>query len=688
MFKKIIKNRNLLSIVLASAIFSLVMIISYFDLLYSFDKQVQRIISFEDIDASPEIVVIEIDDKTLEDGKLWRFPFDRKFYAPVIDYLKNQWASIIAFDLIFTEHSNDNSDKKFEDSIKNAWNVIIWSYIGSNNENKPHFQKSIFNEYLLSTGFLSPNINRKNHVVYSIFPFADIWWNIIDHFSVSILKEYYKYIYGWSININKNKYDNNFYYLYDDKKIPFAISWTKEILINFINTNNGYMKFRNFSFIDIYNDWVNKKKTIPFDFHDKIVLIWTSAKWIKDTFYTPNWIEPWVYVHANMINTVLKDKYLYYFDRNMEYILLFLLIIISVYFNLSRSWYVLFLNNLTITIIFLLIFPFLIIAFTKSLLNFPVELLVWLIFSLAISNTVKYFIENRNKVKLSKALSEYVSKEVAHEILYWEWKVNLDWENQNIAIFFSDIEWFTSISEKFSPEELVWFLREYLSHMSNIIMDEKWFINKYEWDAIMALWWVFWEDKNKSYNICIAALKQQQALKELNKDWWKRGFNEIKARIGMHMWDAITWNIWQSWTKIEFTALWDSVNLASRLEWVNKFYWTFICASENIYEEEKEHFEFRYLDKIKVKWKEIPIKIYELLWIKWEVSNEKMKIKEEFEKAVKLYLNRDFVWAKNIFSNLINIWDNAWKMYLDMCEIYIKSPPWDDWDGVATMTWK
>jgi len=688
-FKQLTKNRNLLSLVLALAIFALVMIINYFDFLYNFDKKVQRLISIEKIDISDSLVVLEIDDKTLEEWTLWRFPFDRKDYAPIVDYLKKEWASIIAFDMIFTEKSNNKSDEIFTRSINNAWNVIIWSYIWSNNKWIPVFKKSIFNDDLLSTGFLSPIINKKNHVVYSIFPFAKLPWGVVDHFSISILKEYYKYIYNWNIKIYNNKYDDNFYYLSENKKIPFSRKGTKEILINFIDTSDAnHLKFRKFSFIDVYKEAISWNKTIPFNFKDKIVLIWTSAKWIKDTFYTPNWIEPWVYTHVNMINTVLKNNYLQYFDKNIEYILLLLLIILSVYFNLSRSGYVLLLSNISISIIFLLIFPIFVISFTKSLLNFPVELLVWLVFSLAISNTVKYFIENKNKIKLNKALSEYVSKDVAREILSWEWNVNLDWENQNIAIFFSDIEWFTSISEKFSPEELVWFLREYLSHMSNIIMDEKWFINKYEWDAIMALWWVFWEDKKKSYNICIAALKQQEKLKELNKIWSKRWFSEIKARIGMHMWSAITWNIWAEWRKMEFTALWDSVNLASRLEWVNKFYWTFMCASEDIYEVEKENFEFRYLDKIKVKWKEVPVKIYELLWLKWNVSEEKMQIKYDFEKAVDLYLNRDFRWAADIFNDLISRWDKAWKMYLDMCEIYIKNPPSDDWDGVATMTWK
>lgn len=696
MFKKILKNRNILSLILSLLIMFLVILLSRTEILYFQDKKIQNALYWikNDIDknrVSKDLIVVEIDNKTLEDWRLWRFPFDRKEYIPVIKNLNDAWAAVIAFDIIFTEETNSWSDNAFRSTIKDLWNVIIGSYFTSDktNPNINIFNESLFSNELLNTWFFTPKIDIFNHVVYSLYPY---WkssnWEVYNHFSIAILKSYYSYIYNKDFSSFEQKIDNDFYYITPDKKVPLARKWSSELLINYVK-NDAFVKNWNvYSFIDIYDS--NKFKTILeySSFKDKIVVIWTSAQWIKDIFYTPNGIEPWVYVHANMINTILTKNYLQYFDKNLEYILLFLLILLSVYFNLSRSWYILLASNIAIIVIFLLIFPFVIILKTFLVLNFPIELLVWLIFSLALSNTVKYLIENKNKTKLNKALSEYVSEAVANEILSWEWKINLDWENKNIAIFFSDIEWFTSISEQFSPEELVSFLREYLSDMSDIIMDQKGFINKYEWDAIMALWWVFWEDHSKSYNICLSALKQQKILKELNVEWSKRWFSEIKARIGMHLGNAIIWNIWSEWRKMEFTALWDSVNLASRLEWVNKFYWTYICASESIYELEKENFEFRYLDKIKVKWKEVPVKIYELLWLKWEVAEDVLEIKELFEKAVALYLDREFEKAKTIFKKLIKKWDLAWKMYLDMCEIYIKNEPGPDWNGVATMTWK
>jgi len=118
-----------------------------------------------------------------------------------------------------------------------------------------------------------------------------------------------------------------------------------------------------------------------------------------------------------MINTVLTNNFLQYFNRNLEIILVFILIIFSVYFNLNRSSYVLIASNIFIVITFLILFPLFLIKYTYLILNFPAELILSVIFSLSISNLFKYLIENKDKDRLNKALSEYVSEDVANEIL-------------------------------------------------------------------------------------------------------------------------------------------------------------------------------------------------------------------------------------------------------------------------------
>lgn len=642
-----------------------------------------------------DIVVINFDEKTLD--KLW-FPISRRDYKPIIENLNKWWAEIIAFDIIFA--NNNNLDVEWDDifskSIKDAWNVILWWAIISKTFSGQTIwvmEKPLdkFLTWALGFWYYQPNVDIKSNVVTSFRPSAKIYdmdkdLSLYNHFSISILKAYYSKIY-WKDYLNYENRDENFYYLRPDYKVPFLLSNSDDVLINFVPlpswNENKYSKFSSYSFLDLYENKIDPKA-----FEWKIVLIWATAKWIKDIFQTPNGIEYWVYVLSNIINTILTKNYLLFLDENLELFLIFSLILLSVYFNLSRSWYVLVFSNISISIIFLVIFPISILIFTSYLLNHLFELFFALILSLTISNMVKYLTENKNKNKLNKALSEYVSKAIADEILSNSWKINLDWERKKLAIYFSDIEWFTTISEKFEPEFLVGFLRDYLSEMSNIIMDSSWFINKYEWDAIMALWWAFTPYEGAAKYACLSALKQQKRLSELNLAWSKKWFSNVRVRIWLHVWEAIVWNIWSTWRKMEFTALWDSVNLASRLEWVNKFYGTYICVSETIYDEVKDTFEFRYLDKIRVKWKNKPVKIFELLGIKWEVDDNILNIKVLFEKAVELYNLRDFSWAKKLFIKLIKSWDNASLIYSDMCDIYILNPPNEDWDWVSEMKTK
>jgi adenylate cyclase len=221
--------------------------------------------------------------------------------------------------------------------------------------------------------------------------------------------------------------------------------------------------------------------------------------------------------------------------------------------------------------------------------------------------------------------------------------------------------------------------------MSEIIFLNKWFINKYEWDAIMALRWVFTKEENISKKACETALLQKNKLIELNKKWEKKWIPKINVRIWINSWEAIIWNIWAIWKKLEFTAIWDNVNLASRLESINKFYSTYICVSETTYIETKDMFEFRYLDKIKVKWKNIAINIYELLNYKWLLNEAEQSLYSDFQKWIVLYLNREFKKALEIFDKLIEFWDKPSLVYKERCIMYIDNPPDDSWDQSWTM---
>ncbi|NUJ98220.1 adenylate/guanylate cyclase domain-containing protein [Candidatus Gracilibacteria bacterium] len=678
MFGKYKKNKNFLSLVLSFGIFCIVFFSSSF--FYSFNKNIQNFYytlrdELFEKKANKNIVVVEIDEKTLKN--LGRFPFERTFYIPVIENLKKAKVGVIGFDIIFADKTETPIDNSLALAFSQAGNVVIGNAILDNGQVEELLP--LFSNNVLKEGFFPPLIDVRNNTVYSLEPFFKRANRYYEHFSLALLESFYNY--SREKREYTPKYDNKFYYGGNSIKIPFSQEGKKEVLINFINSH----KFQRFSFYDMYDTESFKTLQKSFDFKDKIVIIGTATKGIKDVFMTPNGIEYGVYIHANFLNTILNRDYLIYFNNTLEWILIFCLIILSVYFNLSRSSYILIWSNIAIIVIFLLILPIIIIGFTNIIINHPSEILFALFVSLSSSNITKYIIENKEKIKLNKALSEYVSKDIAQEIISGEGLVNLDGAEKNIAILFSDIEGFTTMSEDFSPQELVAFLREYLQVMSDIIIEQRGFINKYEGDAIMALWGSFGYEDTMLEDACNTALLQISSLKELNKIWQEREISPVNIRIGIHTGKAILGNIGAKGKKLEFTALGDSVNLASRLEGVNKYYGTNICVSEDVFEGVKNIYEFRFLDKIRVKGKKIAINIYELLARKGEISKEKREIIEIFQTGLDFYFSFNFKKAKTIFTRLLKLGDKPSEEYVKRCDFFIKNPPPPDWDKVWQM---
>ncbi len=624
------------------------------------------------IKPNKDLVIIEINDITLKE---LGYPLERKYIIEVLDKISTYKPAAIWIDILFYEKSsNKNIDTKLFDTFKKLWNIVLWYEVEWKNVKKPYFEdKSIFYWYY------NPNIAINNNV-YSVYPYRYLYdkkikW-LYESFSFKILRKYYNYNYLQNNTNIKIKENNTPFYNFFNKKIPLD----NNHLFNIIFLKNQ-REFNHESFYDIYK-W---KKEV--DLNGKIVLIWFTSQWI-DKFNFPNiWEESWVYFHANIINDILNENYIIYFNIFYEYLISFLLIILILFLNLHLKkrklwWMIIWWVSLSF-FIFLVYILFLYITEIPIFPNNTIWFISIILLSFFASSIIKYMNEDDNKKLLFAALSDYVSSDIANEILNGTWNINLDGEKKRITIFFSDIAWFTTISEKLSPEELVWFLKIYLWNMSDIIKANKWTIDKYEWDAIMAWWWVFWEiEKYGIIDACNSCLLQQMELKRLNEKWKQEWKNELTVRMGLNTWDAIVWNIWSKWKKMEFTALWDSVNLASRLEWVNKFYGTYICVSEDVYNEAKEKFTFRYLDKIRVKWKNIWINIYELISYIWEEWDFKKDIISRFSTAIGFYFEKNFNEAFNIFSALAELWDNPSKTYKSRCERYLVNPPHEDWDGV------
>ena len=681
---RISKNNNILTLLISGAIIVILLLSS--SLFQVLNKTLQS--SYYNVrsellwfQAHPNIIVVELDNESID--AIWSFPFPRSVYSELITNLETYSPAVIAFDMLFLDRSLSDEDNKFVRSIENSWKIVLWSAIDK--QGKIQSPLSLFSQAWAWQWYLSPNIESSSKTVYSFSPqITDTSGRIQEHFTLSILRKFHNYLYGSSPD-DLWEYTSSSYDFSPLASFPLASSGREEILINYIPWDS----FQSISLRDIYDAQKIREVSKTVNFRDAILLIGPAADGLWDEFYTPNGVEYGVYIHANILSTLLSGQYMIYFEKVLEWFLIFLLIILSVSVNLSRSRSILILWNIAIVSIFWFIFPISILLGTNLILNYPSEIIFSLLLSALWANIVKFIIEDTNKKKLWSALSEYVSSNITLEILSENGDINLDGEKRDLVCLFSDIEWFTSLSEKLSPEKLVAFLRDYLTQMTSSIMQFEGHVDKFEWDAIMSLWWAFKDHKTQDYILaCTTALDQLNLLENINASWKVELWKLISVRIWIHGWDAIVWNIGAVWKKMDFTALGDNVNLASRLEGVNKYYGTHICVSHEVYTHAKDDFEFRFLDEITVKWKDIPVKIYELQGKKWELSEQQLFLNREFEEARDFYTQRDFSIAVKIFEKLSQGWDTPSTTYLKRCKKFIMSPPKEDWKWIWNMSEK
>jgi len=221
----------------------------------------------------------------------------------------------------------------------------------------------------------------------------------------------------------------------------------------------------------------------------------------------------------------------------------------------------------------------------------------------------RYFVGEKEKREMKKAFSHYVSKEVLEEILKDPKNISLGGEEKFITILFSDIRGFTSVSEKLSPQKLVEMLNQYFNAMSGEILKHKGILDKYIGDAIMAFWGAPILDENQADNAVQAAIGMVEQLENFNKKQKEKGLPEINIGIGIYSGLAVVGNI-GSETRFDYTAIGDSVNIASRIEGLTKTYQTKIIISETVKEKLKGNYFLELLGSVPIRGRQEPINIY------------------------------------------------------------------------------
>jgi adenylate cyclase len=718
----------------------------------------------------PRIVIVEIDQKAQE--TLGRWPFSRKYFADMLDILREDGARTVGFDVTFSKPDETakplrdlrerlqaqqktgepvdpkviaelarvegqyNVDQQFAESIRRFGSVILGNFFFMSPQEAQTLDKATIENYAQIIGDFPFPQARTTQSARGKQSYVRMMDNYDELGMAPVAAEANLKILSNALTSARGA--TGFFNVFADPDgvvrkgtlaLPFGLSTKKSdwdlyasldvqvvrsyldlsndrIILNFGENGIETIEFgssdvvqpddvgrahinyrgpaRTFPYVSIA-DVVNKKFT-PGTFKDKIVLVGASAVGIADLRTTPfsAFNFPGVEIHANIVDNILNQRFLERETREFLFDVGFILLFglpVGLWLATARPAF------MPATLFLWIPFgAFAQYAFNRGwLLNATLPALTLLSNTLAVS-LYRVLIEEKEKRKVRGAFQQYVSPEVIRRVLTRPESVAP--RKQEITILFSDIRGFTSISEKLDAQALADLLNQYLTEMTRIIFRNQGTLDKYIGDAVMAFWGAPFEDTAQASHAARAAYDMLQKLEELQRSWAPRGLPRLDIGVGINKGVASVGNMGSS-LRYGYTALGDSVNLASRLEGLNKEYGTRVLLSDFAYKDARvPEFLYREVDIIRVKGKEQPVIIHELAGLRDQKDlQEKVEL---YGRARAFYKRRDWRQASSLFSQLLKRWpdDGPGHILAQRCDEYLLEEPEPQWDGVHVMKHK
>lgn len=664
------------------------------------------------------VVIVDIDETSIK--SLGQWPWSRDILAKILENLTLANVGIVGLDIVFAEEDRTsphkilqdlkiykkdvpNYDLEFANIVENSPVILGYQFdlVKKDNVNakvpqipaifiekdKPQDKSYLIEAYntilnipqiqdkAYSSGFFN-NIPDDTGIIRSvplIISYDDTIYPSLALEVIRVINDTQKVV----VQYNENGISN---IVLDDISIP--TDRYGRMLINFRGPERS---FKYISAIDIYNNSFDKS-----EIDGKIVLIGTSAAGLFDLRATPfDSIFPGVEVHANIIDNILMQDFIYkasWLDGANILIIFVLSIIVVMFTTYTTFW-----ANPIIFISFSTSYLFLVynLLFDYGIvLNILFPIATVLIASI-MTTLFDYFYNIKKEEAIKAKFASKVSKNVMDDILKNIDKNEFSAKSKEVTIFFSDIRGFTNISEKLDAKELISFLNRYMQPMSEIIIKYQGTIDKFIGDAIMAYWNAPIDIKNHCDLALKASLEQLEVLAKLNVELQKENLPKIDIGIGLNTGTVIVGEMGSS-LRSDYTVIGDTINLGSRVESLCKYYDSKLNISNFTKDKLQEKYIFRFLDLVKVKGKNEPVEIWQVLG-KGEANESLKEELDLYHKAIEFYKNSDFINALEIFESLENNENktnkNIYKIYITRCKEFIKTPP-KNFDGVYEHTTK
>jgi adenylate cyclase len=665
-----------------------------------------RVLSDREL-ASPEMVILLVDQQSLDfyeqDGLSW--PWPRQLYAAAVQFCKTAGARAVVFDVLFSESSvyGVEDDLFFGQAISEAGNVHLAVFMSSQEaspltaseedilrhhalrisglpEDKvvTRSSMSLSVEEILAPALTMGNVSfppdddgifRRLPLIFShhgrLFPALPL--AVADQLLGGTLESTRRgdlRLAGLRVPLDENG----------------------RLLIKY---HGGVGTYRSISMASVIQSQLQLEEGLepqidPASLQGKIVLVGFSAPGLLDLRPTPfSSVYPGVEVQATVIDNLINGDF---FSPAPLLATAILILLVAMATGLAVSW------PGRIWALILLSLACLAIPFLAAMFAFRwgfwlplVSPLAAMVVCFAGGSVLNYALEGRQKRFVKKVFRHYLSHQVIEEILKDPEKLRLGGQRRHMSVFFSDVAGFTSVAESLTPEGLTELLNLYLSEMTEIIFAHGGTVDKYIGDAIVAFWNAPLEQPDHATRACLAALDCQKRLEALRDEMRQKSGRELFMRIGLNTGPMVVGNM-GSQDRFDYSVLGDSVNLGARLEGACKQYGIWILVGEKTFREAEESVEAREVDLIRVVGKKEPVRIYQLLARKGQLSSERRKELAQFQKGLELYRQRKWTTALSIFESLKE--DPVAQVYLKRCQEYQASPPPESWDGVWELSKK
>ncbi|MBI3399725.1 MAG: adenylate/guanylate cyclase domain-containing protein [Deltaproteobacteria bacterium] len=678
------------------------------------------------ITPGKEVVIATIDEKSLDE--LGRWPWPRTTIARLIDALTSYGARVIAFDIVFSEPDEHSelkallslkerykagmpsgfaeyinkakteldSDIQLGKSVDKSGRVVLGYFFHFDKGEAPREGRELSHNYqkvkvlkqggenMITASAIESNIeviakSARGFGYYNIIPDSDgsVRWNPLvikykdKYYAPLSLQALKTYLGDTPLSLTLTDYGVASIQL-GETSMP--ADETGRLLINYYG---GQGIFPHYSIADIINGRIEKEKL-----KDKIVLVGSTAVGIYDMRVTPfEGTYPGIDIHATVIDNILHKRFIL---RPQWFGLLDMLVIMAVGIILGIAVPRLPAAGGAFAVIaFLAGYVYLsAYLFNKGLLiniTYPV---LTVIIAYSCLTLYRYTLEAKEKKRLKGTFQYYVAAPVMEELLKHPEKLKLGGEEKELTVLFSDIRRFTTISEGLKPDTLIKLLNEYMSAMSDVVFKYEGYLDKYIGDAIMAVYGAPLAQENHARKACLTALDMMERLEGMRQDWKNRGLPLLNIGIGINTGNMVVGNV-GSEQKYDYTVVGDNVNLASRLEGLNKLYGTNIVISERVNREIKGELFCRELDIVQVKGKVKPVAIYELMGVRG-ASSSLEETADAFHKGVRYYRERKWGEAVKAFNAVIELKpdDGPSLLFIQRCRQFMVSPPPDDWQGI------